>query len=334
SLTQLKTDPRVAEVRDEGEDGKWVDLKDGFINTMSETHSIHEDTWEEVIFQMNHSVEKERNNKKGKIYSTQFMLIKGVRLNGQLPFLMEWKAKVGKVSPLNRSEREFKSAMNDIFTRQAADARKNVERFVKSGGTLIDGKKWTNETNQLTLPIRWHPFKAGGDTALSAIHFDLPEWIESKQVLDAIRNENFMFAREISNGTADRLQSELLEGMDNGETITELKKRIYDIDEEWQDAGRAEMIARTESARAYSTGTTEAWKETDVVEAKVWDASADACAFCLAMDGTEVELDSNFKDLGDTMAVAGGGTMEFDYSSVGGPPLHPNCRCALTARLE
>jgi len=173
------------------------------------------------------------------------MLIKGVRLNGQLPFLIEFKAKIGHVSPLSKSEKQFRNAMNDVFTRQAAEARGNVEKFVKSGGTILNKKNWIKETNEMTLPLRWHPFKAGGDTALSAIHFDLPEWIESKQVLDAIRNENFMFAREISNGTADRLQAELLEGMDNGETISELKKRLMDIDEEWADGGRAEMIART-----------------------------------------------------------------------------------------
>ena len=63
NLAQLRADRRVVEVRDEGDDGLWVDLADGWINIDTETHSIHEDTWKEVFYQMNNSVVRENKSK-------------------------------------------------------------------------------------------------------------------------------------------------------------------------------------------------------------------------------------------------------------------------------
>lgn len=272
-------------------------------------------------------------------------LLLGAPLNGHMPLLLELKAKArpagadkigtGHVKPLSKTEQAFRAVMADIFTRQIEAAAKAVPKFAERGeGTLLDRNVWTKETDQLTLPLRWHPFKAGGDTALDAISFDLPEWVESKHVLDALRQENFEFARKISTSTADRLREELLEGMANGEMISQLKQRVFGVRGEWAKAGRDEMIARTESARAHSSGSVEAWKETDVVAGKEWLAAGDACEFCFDMSGRKVALDENFEELGTTIVGAKGGEMSIGYTAISGPPLHPNCRCTLLGTLE
>jgi uncharacterized protein with gpF-like domain len=126
-------------------------------------------------------------------------------------------------------------------------------------------------------------------------------------------------------------------GMENGETISQLANRISDISDEWVEGWRSEMIARTETARAFTTGHIEAWRSTGVVSRAIWQSAGDACPFCLAMDGTAVELGENFFDQGDEQTADWRGqeiAMGHDYSDVNGPPLHPNCRCVLIAELD
>jgi hypothetical protein len=87
----------------------------------------------------------------------------------------------------------------------------------------------------------------------------------------------FRFAQGIDQTTADALREELMDGMENGETISQLANRISDISDEWVEGWRSEMIARTETARAFTTGHIEAWKSTGVVSRKAWVAAGDAC---------------------------------------------------------
>jgi hypothetical protein len=105
----------------------------------------------------------------------------------------------------------------------------------------------------------------------------IPEWIEDPDVLDALEKEMFKFAHGINQTTADDLRAELMEGMENGETIPQLADRISGLSDEWVEGWRSEMIARTETARAFTTGHIEAWKSTGVVSRKAWVAAGDAC---------------------------------------------------------
>ena len=77
--------------------------------------------------------------------------------------------------------------------------------------------------------------------------------------------------------------------------------------------------------------TKEAWKQTGVVKTIKWYTAEDAevCDSCEAEDGAEVGIDENFYDEGDE--IDGGSTA--DYGEVGGPPLHPNCRCYIRPEI-
>ena len=242
---------------------------------------------------------------------------------------------------LSGEEQDIKSVVDDIFRRQGRDAAARVEDGM-AGGKLI-AAKWDKEVAELIAPVRWVPFKRGGDAGLRSLparrgkSFELPEWIESPQVIEALKRENFLFARTINDTTANTLQRALIAGMELGETIQQLKQRIVTISEEWEEKGRAEMIARTESARAFGSGQVEAWKQTGIVTAKKWSAAGDSCPFCAEMDGEVVDLDESYFGAGSNMTVEFEGvpmTMAFEYGAVGYPPLHPNCRCAIVAELS
>lgn len=81
---------------------------------------------------------------------------------------------------------------------------------------------------------------------------------------------------------------------------------------------RAKMIARTETAAAYSQGSMLAYTQSDLVNAIEWIATIDedTCEDCKALNGTTTKLGKAFAD-GSTA-----------------PPRHPNCRCAIAPVLK
>ena len=101
---------------------------------------------------------------------------------------------------------------------------------------------------------------------------------------------------------------------------------------------RAEMIARTESAKAFHEGQIDTWKQTGIVKRKRFLLAPGACQFCQAVDkmfgeqGDAIPIDQPFVKSGQTIQGTAGGTMSVKMDSQGG--VHPNCRCGMTAELD
>ena len=224
-----------------------------------------------------------------------------------------------------------------IFQAGGEKALRSIKKFPKATGKkgyTADEVAASVDVGLPRCPTNETIGKGGAISGKARI--ELPEWLDDPDVIAALEAEEFKFAKNINENTADALREELIEGMESGESIDTLTERIESIFEDWEGY-RAERIARTESARAYSDGHIAAWKSTGVVQNKVWVAAADACPFCLDMNGTVVDLDETFMDKGEDQDIEWGGkdmTMSQEYDDVNGPPLHPNCRCALVGELK
>lgn len=83
----------------------------------------------------------------------------------------------------------------------------------------------------------------------------------------------------------------------------------------------ADRIARTETIRAVNNTAREVYRA-EGVKYQMWRASSDACEECGALDGQVIGIDDEYKYSGN---------MSLDYTdgALNGPPLHPNCRCAI-----
>ena len=251
--------------------------------------------------------------------------------------------KMGHNPPPSKEERMFILMMNDIFKRQVADAVKNVKKVLHGDRVeLVDRSRWIPEIAELTEGLRFVPFKRGGDEAIADLYkvrkqFGLTEWIEDPTVLRAVKEESFMFARTISDKTANDLQVAMMKGVKAGESITQIERRVVAVNEAWRDSKRSMMIARTETSRAYTQGQVAAWEQTGVVTEKVWSAASDSCPFCAAMNGKVVGLKEDYLHNGDVLSVGAGegrtASMRMGYGNVNGPPLHPNCRCSIVAHV-
>lgn len=137
---------------------------------------------------------------------------------------------------------------------------------------------------------------------------------------------------DINETTRNKLKKTLAEGFDKGESVTKLSKRVRDV---FKDAtrNRSVMIARTESLRASNFATVEAYRQSEVVEAKQWLTERDlrTCPWCQEMDGRLIDVTETYFKSGDTLSVKNdeGKTVTLKVGSldIGYPPLHPNCRC-------
>lgn len=179
---------------------------------------------------------------------------------------------------------------------------------------------------------------AGGHAGLEGIELPPDVFnVTNPAVRQFIDKYTIRLAGEVNDYTGKLLSETLGEGLDAGESATQLSARVGALYDDFSGY-RTEMIARTESARAFCAGNEEAWKQSNVVKGKAWDLAAGGCPICQAISERfgehGVALDQPFFPLGSSIPLADGKTFSVDYSPIMGPPGHPHCRCALKAVLK
>lgn len=167
----------------------------------------------------------------------------------------------------------------------------------------------------------------------AAVAFD----VTNEAAVAAVSKTVDRFARSVNATSTDKLVALFESAVEDGKTVTQVRDEVQALFESWgrgdeSTASRAEMVARTETARAVTAGTEEVYQQSGI-ETKVWLSAGDSCEFCIAMDGKQVGVGTPFVAKGGTIDGASGGTMAVDYDDMDGPPAHPNCRCTLQAVL-
>jgi hypothetical protein len=157
----------------------------------------------------------------------------------------------------------------------------------------------------------------------------------SEFVVEATNRAAIRMARSVSDSLAERVSQIIRIGIEETATGTDV---IGLLEEAGFDENRAQTIARTESARAYTDGQNAAWEASGVVKGKTWLVSPFACEFCEAaakqFGEKSVGVTDAFYERGATITGASGATMALDFDDTSGPPLHPNCRCSLLPVID
>lgn len=157
----------------------------------------------------------------------------------------------------------------------------------------------------------------------------------SEFVVQATNRAAIRMARSVSETLAERVSNIIRIGIEETATGTDV---IGLLEEAGFDENRAQTIARTESARAYTDGQNAAWEASGVVKGKTWLVSPYACEFCEAaakeFGEKSVGVNDAFYERGATITGASGATMALDFDDTSGPPLHPNCRCSLLPVID
>lgn len=230
---------------------------------------------------------------------------------------------------------EMKLEIKRLNGEQGDEVMKNLEEATKSQKAIVpsdlfDVKEWINIFVTALTPITRRMFKVEADHALQLVDkpgIDVANTPNAKRAVDEAMN---LLSTSYNQTTIDALTDKINEGLAEGYGAQKLGQIVSDI-YAWSDETRAERVALTESNRIANTASKIAWKESGVVHKIQWVTSKrdNVCPFCQEQDGKVISIDKNFFDEGDTIHGDDGAVMTADYSDVGGPPLHPNCHCAI-----
>ena len=259
---------------------------------------------------------------------------------------------------ITKREDELGKSVGRIFDRQVKAV---LERIAKQDAptaelaaevqSLLESKKWRKDIVDALRPYLEDSLAAGiilGKSTLEKmkalpVNFDKHgEDLKAYARTESIRLAN-RAADSTNRWTAVKFSKVIGDGVANGETIPEIAERVKtwavkDGDAERATTRRALTIARTEAQRASRRAEVEAWKASGVVSGKTWLLAPDPCEFCEAASDAfsknAVGLEDSFYGEGSEIIGKDGGVMVADYESIDGPPLHPNCRCALQPRLD
>lgn len=198
---------------------------------------------------------------------------------------------------------------------------------------LFDKRKWNirfSEMGQLLLPMT---VEEAGEAELGTLLTEVSFEVSNPRVREFVLGRAIKLKR-VNDTTIEAIRGQLVAGIDAGEGIPQLRKRISTVFET-ATRHRAQMIARSEVIRASNAGAEEAYIQSGVVLGKTWYAALDerSCLWCSDLHEKTMGLGQNFYDLGETLTV-NGQTMVFDYEDIQYPPAHPMCRCTLLPILS
>ncbi len=221
----------------------------------------------------------------------------------------------------------FRKQRTEVLIR-LSDALKAVKTVIDEN-RLVDIDVWNEYMVEAGEQVIASTIIESGDYMLQQLGRDAAMDMARPPVVEFIDKTTKKFAAETNRTTVEALKMSLQDGVSGGESIPDLRKRvekIFDVAEK----KRATMIARSETIRASNFGAEESMVQSGVVEGKEWLTAFDdrTCPFCEEMDGKVMDLGSSFLDEGASFTV-GEQTLNNNYTDVGFPPLHPNCRCTI-----
>ena len=230
-----------------------------------------------------------------------------------------WKAQVKRGESYEKKlakimDEYFEDAQDRILENYDDAFKKNVKATKAAANSVVDPEEEADEIVKMTKKFFNVLVEAEGEAALEDLGMDGFD-IRNERVQAALNKTIAKFAGEVSDHTQELIRKAIADGLDEGEDVDQIRKRIETSTA--FDRARSEVIARTETSRAQNFATVTAWKESDVVEGKVWYTALDERVEeeCAALHGTEYGLDDDI-DAGDQGLLIA-------------PPLHPNCRCTL-----
>lgn len=234
------------------------------------------------------------------------------------------------VARASAHERKYASVFRKMFAKQRDEVLGNMPAKGYQKATQMDIENWMfdkprwnvrfSEAGQLLLPMTVEEVgSAELETLIVGVAFD----VSDPRVWQFIEKRKIKL-RQVNDTTEDAIRKALSAGIQEGEGIPQLRKRIQGV---FADASknRATMIARSETIRASNFAAEQAYIQSGVVEGKEWLTALDerTCPWCEEMNGKTMALGQNFFALGEQMTVDGR-TIHFDYDEVKYPPLHPD----------
>ena len=243
-------------------------------------------------------------------------------------------------------EKKFADMLRGIWEKERKIIIANIRKLRKAymgkdpgdtaGSLLYPSGTFVEEVSEEAGSTLFNVVEEGGSRALDPFELGLDFDAENPEVAKWLDDYAMTFAKSFEGTSVDKLKRELIAGLEAGEGIPQLTKRVNNVFDDWARR-RAEMVARSEIMRASNAGAKFAYKQSGVVKKIMWITYIDdrTCDYCYQLDGRIIGIEQNFFDLGETFTITNEAgkqmSMDLNYDNVGQPPLHPLCRCTIGA---
>ncbi|MBK9944392.1 MAG: phage portal protein [Kouleothrix sp.] len=232
-----------------------------------------------------------------------------------------WRPREQNTADLEPIEAKIERAMQRYLRAEYRKAAEGVRDAAKAGEldpAVIDQLGLDLGPEVRRIMHRFYPqvMKPAFEDAEIALDVTIGFDVESKEVQQVLSDLADLVTR-ITETTRNDIRALIGMQAAEGWSIEQLAKELMKAGVTASTV-RATMIARTETAAAYSRGSLLAYELSGVVDSVEWMATIDdlTCEDCKALNGTITKLGKAFSD----------GT-QF-------PPRHPNCRCTLIPLLK
>lgn len=228
---------------------------------------------------------------------------------------------LGFMSRVIKNEVSLRKLMVKYFKEQKVKAlralggSKAVNKDVKKVEGIPTSKEELKKLAGLSVPAITKTLVTEGKLVLAELNVGISFDVLNPKVIEFIETRTGDLIKSISNTTKEALKRTLKEGVQLGESIPKLAKRIASVYDDAQGY-RSVLIARTETLTASNNGALNAYRQSGVVEKKTWITAGDdrVRPEHEAMDGETVLLEEAFSN----------GLMV---------PSEPACRCAIISVL-
>lgn len=216
-------------------------------------------------------------------------------------------------------EEEMSKTLTSLFKRQ----EESITSKALSPDDPFNMPEWVKRFRTEVKPVIAKIIEDSGGDALDELAVGMSFNVANPAVAKFIEERAQRFAELINETTWNMLKDALREGMDKGESIPDLMKRVVEVMGE-RIRSTPENIARTEVIGASNGGTLDAWKQSGVVKGKVWLAALDD-----RTRETHVDAHGQERDLDEAFEVgAGSGPAP---GQIGLAEEDCQCRCTMTA---
>lgn len=171
-------------------------------------------------------------------------------------------------------------------------------------------------------------FRAGA-VSMTAKYDPGAEPLTSQAARDYIEKYNFDLVQGVTQTMADQMRTTIDAGLAQGQTINQIQQELADKIPE-VSMNRAEVIARTETARAYQHGSMQQAAELGF-DAKEWELSGNPCGLCEGAyrdsKGKRIPIGEPFFPAGSTIAGTDGKSYTVGLPVMAAADIHPQCGC-------
>lgn len=210
----------------------------------------------------------------------------------------------------------------------AEDALKRGVAAIGPDGSFDISALSSSELEGLLKASISEAFRAGA-VSMTAQYSPDSEPLTSEAARDYIAQYNFDLVSGVTQTMADQMRTTIDAGLEQGKTINEIQQELTDKIPE-VSLNRAEVIARTETARAYQHGSMKQAEELGF-DSKEWLLSGNPCGLCEGADravaGKKVPIKEPFFKAGDTIAGTDGKIYVMSRPVMAASDIHPQCGC-------